>query len=61
MIREYLITLTAEELGILNEAVVQMPYAKVAALIGKIRTQIHEQEDSDKLNELANDIKQKQA
>ena len=58
---EYTIQVTAEELGILNDAVVQMPFVKVAALIGKIREQITEQEEAAKLEEIANDIKQKQA
>lgn len=58
---EYTIQVTAEELGILNDAVVQMPFVKVAALIGKIREQITEQEEAAKLEEIINDTKQKQA
>lgn len=49
---DYKLDLNIEDLDILDEALVQLPYFKVAKLIVKINKQIIEQEDEDE-----NDIK----
>lgn len=48
--------LTDEDLIILDEALVQLPYKKVVGLINKINQQIHEQDslDDDSVEQLDN-------
>jgi hypothetical protein len=54
---EFTITLTDKELEILNDAVIQLPFFKVAGLINKLREQVNEQIEENKLKEIIDNDK----